>query len=176
MQHALVIGGTGMLSGVTVELAKRTQHMTLISRRASAFVERSGFVRTVGIDADWSDARGFLAEYVQRVTRVGETDFALLWMHSSAHRTFDMVLDALDGYPCEVVHVVGSQPDSSRLDPSRVRERLLGSTIRYRTARLGCRVEPSGTRWLTHEEICTGVLECIQTGQDLVVGDRVPDS
>lgn len=152
--HALVVGGTGMLRAVVLALA-RDREVTLVARRP-------GVVAAASIHpaaADYGDPDAFAAALDGAVAARGPFDLAVAWIHSSAP---DAPLAAARRVRGRFLHVLGSAAaDPSRPDPGRraAFEALPG--LSYREVILGFVREGDRSRWLTDAEIAAGVLGAI---------------
>ncbi|HEX4710123.1 hypothetical protein [Phenylobacterium sp.] len=72
--HILVVGGTGMLSGLVEALAGDGGRLSLLSRRASVF----GGANITGYDVDYYDDSAFMAA----LDAAGPIDLAIAWFHT----------------------------------------------------------------------------------------------
>src|SRR5512133_1462066 len=72
--HILVVGGTGMLSGLVEALAGDGGRLSLFSRHASRLV-REG---VAGYDVDYHDETAFTAA----LDAAGPVDLAVAWFHT----------------------------------------------------------------------------------------------
>ncbi len=178
----LVIGGTGMLKGVALRLSTEFQTI-VIARQVRKLYELSREAKTVGgaISAwrfDYSAPRA--ADRIVDVLRHRSLDCrkVVLWVHSHAEEFAVGLLQRLAERHSEaaIVHVLGS----ASLQPEGIADRMVannvvGSLPNYRQAVLGFKVEANTTRWLTHAEICTGVLHALEmTERRHVVGTVEP--
>lgn len=161
--HALVIGGTGMLAGVTRALAA-DHRVTLVARRPG---------RIDGIDPavlaplaiDYHDERRLLAELSAAIDARGPFSVAVLWIHGSAATATRAVgqLLAATCSGCRVFRVLGSasaDPAGDRSEPDALVD--LEPRIMVRDVVLGfVREEAGRSRWLRDDEIASGVLDAI---------------
>lgn len=167
-EHALVIGGSGMLRGLSLSLARRGWRVSVIARTAST-------LREMEHDADNDEAslRGFPADYVneasldaaleQSIAVFGSWTLVVLWVHSRATGVVERVgcLAARGPSPVRIFEVVGS---AGRLEPGEVAAPMIvrsHATVAWRRVVLGFIREPGGPRWLTHDEICRGIEEAV---------------
>ncbi len=157
-RHALVVGGTGMLAGVARALSDAGTETTALARHASDFVRRQGRPNLHPCDANWSDADETRAALAQAIRSRGLVDLAIVWTHSL--RPARDIAVALSGGTCRFFHVVGSAvADPSAPDRvAKCRDVAKGlGRLAYRSIVLGFVVEGPGSRWLTHDEIASGV-------------------
>jgi NAD(P)-dependent dehydrogenase (short-subunit alcohol dehydrogenase family) len=173
-RHALVIGGTGMLSAATTELAKRFATVTVVARSTrslEAIAKRiAAFTTCHVLKLDWSDRAGFLRSITEHLGRTGHPDFVLAWLHHE-YLAPDLA-EALRSIPLDLrfVHVLSSAAANPAGSASELRKKF--STLPgvvYQQVVLGFVVEAGGSRWLTHSEICDGVLEAIDTGATFTI-------
>jgi molybdopterin-guanine dinucleotide biosynthesis protein A len=151
--HALVVGGTGMLAGVTAELAARGHPVTVVARRESTLP-----VSHLTLDHRDGDAlrRGLAEAAAER----GPFELAVVWAHTDAPDVPGLVA-AATAPGGRVVQVFGTRVWPLAPVPVHVayRQVLLGSA--------------EGGRWLTHDEISRGTLEAIDADRPVhVVGRR----
>jgi len=162
--HAVVVGGTGMLAGLTRSLLARGHEVTSIARRPARLGEEGARNDQsqrllVPVALDYRDGRALEQALGRVVAERGPIDLAVCWIHTDAPHAPAVVARAL-APGARLVQVFGS------------RNWPLGEIplhIAYRQVLLGA----SGDRWLTHEEISEGVLAAIDA--DLprrVVGER----
>jgi len=152
--HALVVGGTGMLAGLTRALAERGHAVTSVARRA---VQLGSGV--VSLPLDYGDDEHLAGGLCEAIASRGPLELAVCWVHTDAPAVPAAVADAL-APGARLVQVFGTRIWLLADVPLHVayRQVLLGSV---------------GDRWLTHEEISDGVLEAVDADRPLwVVGER----
>jgi NAD(P)-dependent dehydrogenase (short-subunit alcohol dehydrogenase family) len=181
--HALIVGGTGMLRGLCLELAARGWDVSVVARRHAGLsrlrqeaAARTGRPERVNpIAADYADI-GALAMGL-RTAVMGLGPIELVVCYATAPMAPIVVADVVGNAarPCTFVHVVGSEaPDPARIDSARD-EIAANPGISYRRVILGFMREESGSRWLTDEEICRGVACAISdSAPEQVVGVVTP--
>ncbi|WP_051399988.1 Rossmann-fold NAD(P)-binding domain-containing protein [Haloechinothrix halophila] len=160
--RALILGGTGMLSGVAGWLAGQDWHVVVPSRRYCPIPvdEVHGRVsaepprgRVRWVEARWERPER-LAQDAARALG-GPTDLLVSWVHS-AYRV--PVLNAVTGLLAEDAPVVEVHGDSG---PPGEPEPALSGHPTQRVV-LGYVREGTSTRWLTHAEIVDGVLVAVR--------------
>jgi hypothetical protein len=169
-EHALIVGGTGMLEKASRYVSDRASHVTLVSRDADATRKRLGLPRANYISADWTDPAIFLAN-VKPAFALHPVDLILLWMHRSGQNARLGLIDIARGSNCHIVDVHGSGGANASNNIAQRRLEVLQADCRYNAVLLGAVYqgdEPS--RWLTHDEISTAVIEAIVTRSDVVAG------
>ncbi|HYE03803.1 MAG TPA: hypothetical protein VD963_11295 [Phycisphaerales bacterium] len=179
MDHALVLGGTGMLAGVCLGLADRGCAVSVVARghaRLAALARRSaGLAGPINpVPVDYHD-HGALAAGIRAAGMAhGPVRLVVAWVRSSATGTLELVCDlvASERAPRDVLHVRSSAA-ADPMDRATARsqalalERLPG--VRYRQVVLGFVHEQGSARWLTDAEIAAGVLGALDSGASLTV-------
>jgi NAD(P)-dependent dehydrogenase (short-subunit alcohol dehydrogenase family) len=166
-RHVLVVGGTGMLRGVSIHLARGGDVVSVVARTPSRL---EALAREAGVNpvcVDWTDAARLEALLRDAVRVHGPLRLAVCWIHSTAREApFAVARVAADeGSPVPYLQAFGSSAGDAW------RRRLSAwPGIRYRRVLLG-RV---GDRWLTDEEISAGVIGALSRPEDVVqVGEPV---
>lgn len=168
-RHAFVVGGTGMLRGVSFELVARGFAVSVVSRNARTLDElrdaaaaAGGVIRPVCVD--YREKEAFAFGFGEAFRDLGPPSLAVVWTHPSAPSAPFAVARLLDlaGGRADFFHVRGS----ASADPSRKdvdwRERFAAFRgIAYHEIVLGFVVGPGRSRWLTEAEISAGVLAAI---------------
>ncbi len=152
--HALVVGGTGMLAGLTRALADRGHVVSSVARKP-----RAPGPNVVSLEVDYRDEAGFGRAIETAVEERGPIELAVCWIHTDAPEAPRLVAAAL-APGARLVQVFGTRRWPLGEIPLHIayREVLLGSI---------------GGRWLTHEEISAGVREAIDRDRPLsIVGER----
>ncbi len=152
--HAVVVGATGMLAGATRSLAGRGHVVTSIARRPAELGPG-----VVSAPLDYRDRESLEACLAEATRERGPIELALCWIHTEAPEAPGVVAAAL-APGARLVQVFGTRVWPLEAVPVHVayRQVLLGST--------------SG-RWLTHDEISSGVLAAVdRDGPIAVVGER----
>jgi NAD(P)-dependent dehydrogenase (short-subunit alcohol dehydrogenase family) len=178
--HALVVGGTGMLWAVSLELARRGYSTSVIARRKPRLQKLSeaahavkGFINPITIDVH--KERELAVQLRDAMQRFGPIALVVDWASPNDSLTIaKLVGNPLQ--PCEFFHILGSsvadpsQPDLQR----RARFKAL-LNIRYHEVILGFVIEDRRSRWLTHEEICRGIFQAIDANTPrFIVGTVEP--
>lgn len=170
MSRALVVGGTGMLSGVVAELVRDGWHVVVPSRRYAPIPldlpESSGEDdrQAIWIEADWS-VPGSFAERADKALG-GKADLLVAWVHDAYREDVLAAVAPLLARDALVVEVRGAAavaPHGGRPEPS-LPEHQTQLVV------LGFVRDGEGTRWLTHREISEGVLDAVRRA----LADRPP--
>lgn len=168
-QHALVVGGTGMLRGVSLHLAEQGYTVSVVGRQISrlqllreAASELPG--RIVPLPFDYREDEQLRVSLLTSIERQGPIILAVCWIHSTAPNALPLIAETLapSTAVCRLFHVRGS----ATANPARARSDmpkwlLKYPQLRYRQVILGFMVNNGKSRWLTHEEICAGVISAI---------------
>lgn len=152
--HVLVVGGTGMLTGLTEALAGRGHAVTVIARRHAALPAGA-----VQLALDYRDDETLGAGLSRAARERGPIDLAVAWIHTNAPAAPATVAAAV-APGGRLFQVFGTRVWPLDRAPAHVsyHQVLLGSV---------------GGRWLTNDEISSGVLAALDADQPLsVVGER----
>lgn len=166
--QALVVGGTGMLTGLARALAERGHHVTSISRRGTSPVAGDACnsllqAQIAPMAVDYRDGDALVVALERAQAERGPIELAVCWIHTDAPEAPALVAGAL-APGARLVQVFGTRVWPLAEPPLQ---------IAYRRVLLGAH----GGRWLTHEEISAGVLEAVDADRPLsVVGEREADA
>ncbi len=161
--HTLIVGSTGMLWGLTQALARRNRTVTVLCRAAPI----SGPSESIqDAPADDHAPNELIAAIDRAIHGRGPIDTAITWIHTAAPGAMGTIADRLDAHATDIVdlvEVLGYSPDRTR------------PRVRHRRAVLGWIDQPTGARWLTHDEIGTGVLRALESIDPVrIIGDVMP--
>ena len=154
--HALVIGGTGMLAGVCLHLAREGYSVSVIGRTLSKFkrlqVESPpNSIFPLITDYDTDDV---FDEINKAIRERGPFDLIISWTPN--YSVLERICEMNHGdTPFRLFHVKGSRRYFED-EPIQI-----PSQCNYRKVFLGFVMEDSGSRWLTHDEIANGVIKQI---------------
>jgi molybdopterin-guanine dinucleotide biosynthesis protein A len=152
--HALVVGGTGMLAGLTTALAARGHAVTVVARHLAEV--QSGITQ---LALDYRDLDALERGLARAVDERGPVELAVAWIHTDAPAA-PAAVGRTVAPGGRLVQVFGTRVWP--LEPVPIR-------IAYRQVLLGS-VEG---RWLTHGEIGEGVLAALDADAPVyVVGER----
>ena len=161
--HALVVGGTGMLAGVTRWLAEQGYIVSIVSRQAQLSGNVSDGRSLNPIAVDYRDEDSLRQCIAEAITAYGPVDLAVFWIHTDAPDAFRVITDEVSTHtnvPWRLVHVLGSgahvHPESPQIPLNCL----------YRQIILGFIIEGNRSRWLTHKEISGGVIEAIRNDKE----------
>lgn len=174
--HALIVGGTGMLSAAADALASEGWRVSHIARHAADFAQ--GRPGQAGFDADYHDAAAFRRALNEALRWGGPAELGIAWFRTLKLETPRLMAEALGapGRPARLFQVVGSRtahPDhpDRLLRAAAVAEGL--PHCRLRQVVLGFRLEAAGARANTNEEISAGVHDAIAADRPLTIVGQV---
>ncbi|MFZ3007563.1 MAG: hypothetical protein WA047_15455, partial [Phenylobacterium sp.] len=164
--HTLVVGGTGMLSGLCEALAGDGGRLSLLSRQAAG---------PDGFACDYYDPAAFRGALDAAVARAGPINLAVAWFHTLKIEAPRLLAERVDGRLFQVLGSAAADPSHPwRLETAREVARDLAS-CELRQVVLGFKVEAAGSRWLTHDEISAGVLDAVRSDRALtIIGQTKP--
>ncbi|MGI8314271.1 short-chain dehydrogenase [Halobacillus mangrovi] len=177
MKHALIIGGTGMLSDCCVQLAKQGYQLSIVARNEEKMDRIKKKIDPVSkmtkLLVDYTEEDKLQTAIRKAIQIHGPVSLVVSWIHSTAPKAAQVLIDevALSEKPFRFFHILGSSSD-----PIAYKESLsLPSQGHYRTVLLGFVKEKGGSRWLTHSEISNGVAEAIEQDEPFcTVGEVEP--
>ncbi len=182
MPHVLIVGGTGMLKGVSLYFARHGCTVSVVARNQNRFNELIeskpgyGFINPVKVD--YSDYSLLEEKLKSSIDNYGEIETAVCWIHSTAPDAPYIIADVLNNQniSCKYFHLLGSasaDPYNGNKNIDKTFERFVNIT--YRKIILGFIVENSNSRWLTDVEIGNGVIDAINSEKDtFIIGQVEP--
>ncbi|GIQ69619.1 short-chain dehydrogenase [Xylanibacillus composti] len=173
MGHALVVGGSGMLRGVSIWLAECGFKVSVVGRELGKLQALAADnSRIIPVMANYYDPVSFSERVEQAVKERGTFDLMVAWLHSRHSEILQqlILLNRGHGQGWSIYHILGSRDPAGLL-----REELSQlEGICYRQVQLGSIEEDSGTRWLTHAEIASGVISAIRSTRSYYAVGRIP--
>jgi NAD(P)-dependent dehydrogenase (short-subunit alcohol dehydrogenase family) len=179
----MVIGGTGMLRQLCIDLAGRFNPVTVIARDAARLQSLAAAAAAIRgrinpVAVDYRDTERLQAAVERAASEFGPARLAVCWIHDTAPQalaTMAPILARSKG-GCTVVHVVGSADDDpTTAAPSHAQMIQRWPALRLQRVTLGFVVESGGSRWLTDAEICSGILAAIDSrAEQSTVGQTRP--
>jgi hypothetical protein len=169
-RHALVVGGTGMLKGLTLHLLNSYDKISVIARNKSGF-ERleseagSYNIRLNRIQLDYTDYVVLKNLLIKSINDYSEISLAVSWVHSTAPKAPFIIADIINqtSLKCDFYEVLGSSyanPAKDGIDREKEFEKF--NNLNYRKIILGFVLRNSKSRWLTNSEISGGVVDAIE--------------
>ncbi len=181
--HILVIGGTGMLAGVCRQLAEDGYSVSVVARTterlrhlAASARSSSGVIHPIA--ADYSRSAEFERALVSDCEQFGRPSLALCWIHNHSRDAAVQVAGAIGDFaaPADFYNILGSAAANPiQADAELRRDLKRRKDIRYHEITLGFKIENGQSRWLTHAEICAGILVVVRDGSDqAIIGTTTP--
>ncbi|WP_374718136.1 short-chain dehydrogenase [Neobacillus sp.] len=164
MKHALIVGGTGMLSNVSLWLIENGYHVSIIARNAERMkklIQLAGSDRTVTpLFVDYRNNDDLKEKINQTMKHNGNIDIVVAWIHSIAENALQIIVNEVSkgNTGWELFHILGS---SANLDEIK-KKAVVPINCKYYQVQLGFKMEGTRSRWLTNEEISEGVIEAIK--------------
>ena len=167
-----MVGGTGMLAGVTLHLAAGGLTVSVVARRERTLARltrlASGLPGHVHpLEVDWHDGAALRSALDAARAQNGPFDLVVAWVHSSASEAPFVVADAATegrfGEPLAYYQLFGTYDQPGAAVRDRWRQQLAHDPrLEYHEIHLGHEKTSHGPRWLTNEEISAGVIEAIE--------------
>lgn len=164
MKHALVVGGTGMLSGATLWLLDQGYHVSIIARnpdRMHRLIAKANIKnRVTPILVDYKNSDELKEQINSVIKQHGDIDLVMAWIHSYAEEALDVITKeaSRNNHQWELFHVLGSSSDIDQMK----KKAAVPENCLYHQVQLGFILEGTHSRWLTHQEISAGVVEAMQ--------------
>lgn len=174
LKHALVVGGTGMLSDAVLWLAQNGYHVSVIGRnpgKMNRLLKKHAAIKPILVDyRNEEDLKDNIEEAIQQN---GAFELIVAWIRSDARQALESIFAQNSSYVQEwkLMHVL-----SSGRDAEEVRAGLkIPHGCDYSQVQLGFMIQNESSRWLTNNEISSGVIKAIQLDQPYhVVGVMEP--
>jgi hypothetical protein len=178
MRNALVIGGTGMLAPIAVWLAKKDYHVYVIGRsneRLENLGSRIGKNNFTPIQVDYRDKQALKKKLLSIKSENARFDLVLAWVRTNAEASLAEIikLNSSKGTNSSwsLLHVLGSQ----RNPYETMNSFEIPADCIYRQVQLGFKIEGEVSRWLTNEEISSGVIGALSNSSPLnIIGQTEP--
>ncbi|UVI33105.1 short-chain dehydrogenase [Paenibacillus spongiae] len=173
MKHALVVGGSGMLAKTSIWLADNGYKVSVIGRdryKLNKLSEMSDNI--IPISVDYYNERLFRSNIRNAITTNGSYDLVVAWIHSKEREVIDMISSEITTVKeWSLFHVLGSSSNLENI----LNEINYSENCDYHQVQLGFVIENNKSRWLTHDEISNGVINCIRTNaKKYLVGTLTP--
>lgn len=173
--HVLVVGGTGMLQKVSKSFAEQGYHTSVIGRNVNRLKEIQDSChapeRITCLAVDYHNSDELRVKIKKFIQKNGPITLVVAWIHSSAVDALQIISEEIEilSKEWELFHVLGS---SAYKSDKKVR---CSTLCRYYRIILGFMVEEKCSRWLTHDEIASGVIVGIHHKQrEWIVGTLEP--
>lgn len=169
--HVLVVGGTGMLREVTLELARRGFAVSVVARSRGPLCELArsacalaGTIHPVAVD--YRSGSRLRAALVSAVKQRGPVTLVVSWIHSDAPEAARIILMSIASPSRQAVRyfdirgMAWADPSHESVRPPT--EPAIFQDVAYRCVVLGFVLELGRSRWLTDHEISSGVLSAVE--------------
>lgn len=177
MKHALVVGGTGMLSRVSLWLIDNGYHVSIIARNdermKQLLKETSSENHVTPLLVDYRNNEELKEKIKRTIEQNGDIDIVVAWIHSVAENALQIIVNEVSKgkNSWELFHILGS---SSNLDEIKKKTAAPTNYVYYQV-QLGFKFEGTRSRWLTSKEISEGVIEAIRKKKKvLIIGQIEP--
>jgi len=165
--HDLVVGGSGMLAALCVELARFGRQVSVLARDIGRLRRLSDLAPGIHpISADYTDADALAGALRSAVRVAGPIERSVCWVHETAPQAPLAIAAHVEKVYCHVLGSAAANPAAPQILASWHEQFSKLPNLDYRIAVLGfMRDGPAGSsRWLTDEEICRGVARALTTG------------
>ncbi|WEG14772.1 short-chain dehydrogenase [Pullulanibacillus sp. KACC 23026] len=162
MNHALVIGGTGMLADVSLWLVDQGYHVSVIGRslnKMEKLLQRES-EHLSPLLVDYRDSKELHQKINETIQENGPINLVVAWIHSNAPNALSIISEELSliGIEWKLFHIVGSKAALEQIkQPTKIYK-----NGHYYQVQLGFVLEGNHSRWLTNEEIASGVKDAIK--------------
>src|SRR5690625_5239544 len=149
MKHAVVVGGTGVLSGSSRWLLDNAYHVSIIARNANRMnrlIDKTSFQsRVTSAVADYKTSDELNEDVDATIIRKGNIDLVVAWIHSIAKDAFGIVTEAVsnNSREWELYHVLGSSSDIDLMK----RKIPVPDDCLFHHVQLGFVMEDAHSRW-----------------------------
>jgi len=165
-----------MLAGVTEHLSQNFDTVSLICRSENKINSKLKNVNPLILDYTYYK---LLSKNIQSsVEKFENVDLVVSWIHSSAPSAPFSIAEKLNSYNTSFrfFDILGSAyADPSQNNNGREIKLTENKNLAYRRIILGFKIEYNTSRWLTNEEISSGVIEAIKTdSKETLIGTVTP--
>lgn len=170
MKHALVVGGTGMLSDVSLWLIDNGYHVSIIARNPERMdnltKKASSKDHVTPLLVNYTNGIELKEKIKHTINQNGSIDTVVAWIHSSAEDILPIIAGDVSNHKheWELFHVLSS---SSNLEKIKSKVTLPDTCI-YHQVQLGFIMEGVHSRWLTNQEISEGVKDAIKKKKKVI--------
>ncbi|HMS65854.1 MAG TPA: short-chain dehydrogenase [Ignavibacteria bacterium] len=183
MSHVLVVGGTGMLKGVSLYFATHGMKVSVIARDQNKFEELilskdiDGFINPIRVD--YSESEQLRSKLTNALNIYGPIETAVCWIHSTAPEAVHEIAEILNdsNIPVKFYHILGSESSNPAIVSEDFKQTLYKfKNISYKKIILGFVVEDENSRWLTNTEISNGVIDALKKDDEMFIVGKVEPS
>lgn len=167
--HALVVGGSGMLAGLCRALCERAERVSVLARNEKRLGAIGGIDPVV---CDYNNGRALS----ETLAGLEPPDLVIAWIHGRAPSARRALAECVRG-DGRFIQVLGSA-HGDPAHPERLADMARaadGLPIDYQAVVLGFVVDNGASRWLRNDEIADGVLRAMENSAALsIVGTVEP--
>ena len=177
MKNVMVFGGTGMLLETTKWLTNESDQLIVFGRDAHKIGWLSGQDGENGFsfkELNYQNNEQLRKRVIESNQEFGDIDCVVAWIHSTAPEALRIIMGELEQRQKKryrLFHIKGSSSSQVPLE-----KRLIHSShCLYHEIILGFDVDGITSRWLTLDEISTGVIDAIRNEQvSSIIGTVTP--
>lgn len=166
-----------MLRGVSLYLAERGDVVSVVARREQrlqSLVDAAAAFpgEIVPLRLDYGDSAALKRALTAATEKHGPISLAVCWVHTVASDPLGVVAKVMISASASprLFHVRGSATANPAAGGTRIPESLAAfATLRYRQVILGFVIENGRSRWLTHQEICDGVIGAVESDREYTI-------
>lgn len=180
-KHTIVVGGTGMLSGIALWLAQQGSTVTVIARDSKKLFALANKAQPLSgtiypLAVDYTDDLLLQEELLLAIRMHGPPALAICYIHDTAPGAPSAIAGLLDKevQKCNYYHVLSSSSAKPEKEDNPFRT-TVGRLkhIKYVEVILGFKVEDGESRWLTDDEITEGMTKAIDSKDALYIIGQV---
>jgi hypothetical protein len=161
--HALIIGGTGMLKKTTEYLSENYDTVSVICRNKNRIDARLKNINPLILDyTNYEALSGNISEAMEKF---GAIELVVSWIHSTAPLAPKLFAEKINSSrkPFRFFDILGSAyADPSKNNEDRKNIFKEYDNLIYRKIILGFVIENGSSRWLTNDEISSGVIDAVK--------------
>ena len=175
-RHDLVIGGSGMLSGLVEGLARDGRQVTVIARGRDRLQRLAALHPSIHpLALDYRDDAALDTGLAAAAAAHGTLQRCVAWMHDDSKLRALRIARQIQDVYCEVLGSASADPAQPKgLAEWQAAFRDLTRPF-LRLAVLGFMAEGGGSRWLTDAEISAGVAHALGSADPVsIVGTMTP--
>lgn len=164
MKCALVVGGSGMLSKVSLWIAQQNYRVYVIGRSTEKMnyllSQADHHCHLTPVYVDYTNDEQFVESIHNLFRKNSHIELIVSWIHSTAPKALQTLINMVEeeGNPFHVYHVLGSKANL----PEIKKNLHLSELCTYHQVQLGFLREGHSQRWLNHDEISQGVIDSIK--------------
>jgi glucuronate isomerase len=173
LKCALVVGGSGMLTDLSIMLAESGYLVYVVGRsseKMNNLLRKSNDNKNlIPVLIDYSDEQNLSKKIYEIILENNTIQLTVAWVHSYAEHAIQSIINQISATSgsSRFVHVLGSRSNLEKIKSALV----IPNHCFYSQVKLGYVKQDNEQRWLTHEEICKGILEAINSKKNIhIVG------